>query len=146
MTTAGAAPESDRYRRAFALHQQARLPEARALYEQILQDRPDHFGALLLLGLMELQTDNPHRAVELTARAMLLDPRNADACNYHGSALLELQRFEDAIASYERSIALNPAHPLAHNNRGIALSGLNRYSDAVDSFDRAIARTRDRRS
>jgi predicted O-linked N-acetylglucosamine transferase (SPINDLY family) len=145
MTRAGAARESDMYATAFALHQQARLPEARALYEQILKDRPDHFGALLLLGLMELQDENPRRALELTARATVLEPHNPDACNYHGSALLEsaqgrTDQVEAAIANFDRAIALRPDYADAHYNRGNALLELRRYEDAIASYDRSIAR------
>jgi len=144
MTTAGAAAEDDLYARAFALHRQGQLAEARGLYEQVLLRQPDHFGASLLLGLMELQSDNPRRAVELTARAMVLDPRNADACNYHGSALLETAQghtaqVEAAIASYDRAVELRPDYADAHYNRGNALLELQRYEEAVASYDKSIA-------
>ena len=127
------------YRQGFALHQQQRLGEARALYEQALQRQPRHFGARLLLGLVELQSGNPQRSAEQTAQAIALDPGHAAAHNYHGSALLELGRPEAAVASYDRALALQPDYPEVQYNRGNALLDLKRYAEAVAGFDRVLA-------
>ena len=126
------------YRQGFALHQQQRLEEARALYEQTLQRQPRHFGARLLLGLVELQSGNPQRSAEQTAQAIALDPGHAAAHNYHGSALLELGRPEAAVASYDRALALQPDYADAYNNRGLALRELGRDEEALASHEQAI--------
>ena len=127
------------YRQGFALHQQQRLAGARALYEEVLQRQPRHFGARLLLGLVELQSGNPQRSAEQTAQAIALDPGHAAAHNYLGSALLGLGQMEAAIGSYDRALALQPDYTEAQYNRGNALLDLKRYAEAVAGFDRVLA-------
>jgi predicted O-linked N-acetylglucosamine transferase (SPINDLY family) len=55
------------------------------------------------------------------------------------SALLALQRYEDALKSYDRALLTNPRDVVALNDRGNALLRLNRYQDALESYDRALA-------
>ena len=50
-----------------------------------------------------------------------------------------MQRYQDALASYNRAIAIKPDKYEALINRGIALTKLHRYKDAIASYDRAIA-------
>ena len=45
-----------------------------------------------------------------TSRAIALEPGSAQAHANRGDALKELQRFADAIASYETALALDPGH------------------------------------
>jgi hypothetical protein len=52
--------------------------------------------------------------------------------------LLELNKPDDALASFDRALALAPDHPATLNNRGTALLELGRLHEALDSFDRAL--------
>jgi tetratricopeptide (TPR) repeat protein len=56
-----------------------------------------------------------------------------------GIALCELDRYADAVASFERGLALNPRYPEAWSNRGVALTKLRRFDEALASHDRALA-------
>ncbi len=85
-----------------ALHQQGRLPEAERIYREILQQQPNHFDALHLLGVIALQNRHTERAVELISKAIGLMPNYAEAFNNRGIALLDLRRPEDALASFDR--------------------------------------------
>ena len=51
----------------------------------------------------------------------------------------ELERFDDALASYDRALAIKPDYADAFNNRGIALADLKRFDDALASYDSALA-------
>jgi predicted O-linked N-acetylglucosamine transferase (SPINDLY family) len=55
-----------------------------------------------------------------------------------GNALYELQRYAEAVASYEAAIALQPDLAGGYFNRGMALHGMGRYEAAIASFDKAI--------
>src|SRR5262249_28266520 len=68
-----------------------------------------------------------------------LKPKFAEAHNNRGAALHELNRFEEAIASYDKAIAPKPNYAEAHNNRGAALNALKRHEEALASYERAIA-------
>ncbi|MCA3418267.1 MAG: tetratricopeptide repeat protein [Roseomonas sp.] len=70
---------------------------------------------------------------------MEVNPRHAAAHSNHGSALIRLNRYEDALISLDRAIALDPNRANTHKNRGVALTHMKRLKDSVAAFDRAIA-------
>jgi len=72
-------------------------------------------------------------------RAIALRPDHAGAFNNRGSALVELQRPQDALASYNRAIALNPSDPEFFHNRANVLRDLDRPREALANYDHAIA-------
>ena len=55
-----------------------------------------------------------------------------------GSALFELERYEEALTSYDKVIKLNPDHSNAWTNKGATLNELERYEEALTSYDKAI--------
>ena len=129
----------DKFTQAIALHQQGRLAESERIYREVLQQQPNHFGALHGLGVIAIQTGRPSRAIELIARAVALKPDFAEAYSDRGMALRTLHRLEEAVVCYDRAIALKPDYAMAHNNRGTALLDLNRPAEALASCERAIA-------
>ncbi|MEI7816746.1 MAG: tetratricopeptide repeat protein [Desulfuromonadales bacterium] len=124
---------------ALVLHQQGQLPQAQALYDEILKSKPDHFDSLHLSGVIAYQTKNHHKAVELIGKALAINPDNAKAYSNLGVALKELKQFESALACYNRAIALKLNSAEVYNNRGNALQELRLFDAAVASFDQAIA-------
>jgi len=124
---------------AIGLHQQGKIADAERVYSEVLQQQPNHFDALHLLGVIAAQTQRSEHAIELIQKAIALNANVAAAHNNLGNALRNLRRFEDALASYEKAIALTPDYPEAYNNRGLALIALSRPQDASASFGRAIA-------
>ena len=128
-----------RQQQALALLQQGRLSDAKLILEDILKQRPNHFAALHLLGVIACHTRNPHQGEELFSRAIKVDPNVADVHNNRGAALKELRRLDEAVASYDRAIALRPDFTEAYYNRGNALKDLKRLDRAVASYDRAVA-------
>ena len=122
-----------------ALHRQGKLADAVRIYREVLQQRPNHFSALHLLGVIALQTGRTERGVELIKKAIGLNPKVAAAHNNLGNALRDLKRPAEALASYDKAIALKPDYAEAHNNLGTALRDLKRPAEALASCDRAIA-------
>ncbi len=55
-----------------------------------------------------------------------------------GNALQKLNRFEEAVTSFDRAIELRPDFARAHSDRGHALQMLKRHAEAAASYDRAI--------
>src|SRR5208337_1458595 len=88
--------------RALGLHQESRLGEAELLFQQALQLQPRHFQALHLLGIIAAQTERPERAVEWLQQAVLCNPQSAAAHNNRGNVLCRLNRYEEALVSFER--------------------------------------------
>lgn len=127
------------FERAAALHGSGLLPDARAVYRQLLKLEPNHFDALYRLGRLEYEAQNPNEAEAILSRAVRADPRSADAHLQLGLALNALRRFEEALASYRRAVALDPTDAAPLNNLGNVCRTLNRPAEAIEYYDRAVA-------
>ena len=55
-----------------------------------------------------------------------------------GNALSQLERYEDAIASYDEALKHKPDKDDAWYNRGTVLGKSERYEEAIASFDKAL--------
>jgi tetratricopeptide (TPR) repeat protein len=67
-----------------------------------------------------------------------IKPDYSEAWYNRGNALLDLGRYEEAIASYDRAIEIKSDDHQSCCNRGIALGALGRYDEAIASYDQAI--------
>ena len=65
-------------------------------------------------------------------------PRHVNALVNRGSALRELKRPEESLASYELALALSADNLDALHGRGNMLRELRKSSDAIGSYDRAL--------
>ncbi len=126
------------FAQALSLHQRGLVTESQAVCKEILQKVPNHFEALLLLGTSEYEKGHLEEADRLLLRATGVAPRSAKAYCNRGVVLQALNRFDEALASYDEAIALNPDNAEVHSNRGNALLELGRFDDAVASYDAAL--------
>src|SRR5579863_1203751 len=97
---------SDTLTQARALHNQGRLPEAVALYRQVLTAEPRNSDALHLCGLAMASLGDPQNAVRLIGAAAQLQPNNAAIHTNLGSTLNAMGRLPEALACFERAVAL----------------------------------------
>jgi len=123
---------------AVAHHQASRLPEAEALYRQILAAQPNHADALHFLGLVAHQTGRHEAAVEWICQALALHPDNPFAHSNLGEAYRMTGRLDEAVASCHRALRINPDLPQAHNNLGNALKDLGRLDGAIAAYRRVL--------
>jgi predicted O-linked N-acetylglucosamine transferase (SPINDLY family) len=123
---------------AVAAYRQGKHPETQALCRQILKDLPDHFNALHLLGVSELDCRQFEEAERTLAHAVNLEPRSAEAQSNLGSALFSLKRYDDARKCQEKAVALKPNFPMALTNLGNTLTRLGFVEQAVKAHERAI--------
>lgn len=124
--------------RAIAHHRVGQLPEAEALYREVLRLMPDHPDALHLLGVMATQAGEYDVALKLIDRSIQINPSFADAWNNRGNALYKLHRYELALESYDKGLLLKPDDAASYNNRCNALYALGDYQRALESCNRAI--------
>jgi predicted O-linked N-acetylglucosamine transferase (SPINDLY family) len=123
---------------AVAHHQAGRLAEAERLYRQVLAERPDHAGALHLLGVLAGQVGYADQAIALIERAIAINPNVAE---YHASLGDPCRRAgqpQRGCAALRRAIELAPDHAEAHNNLAILLHEQGRQEQAVAACARAI--------
>jgi predicted O-linked N-acetylglucosamine transferase (SPINDLY family) len=123
---------------AVAAYRQGKHSDVQTLCRQILKDLPDHFDALHLLGVSELDCRQFEEAERTLAHAASVEPRSAEARSNLGIALFNLKRYDDARKCQEKAVALKPNFPTAWTNLGNALMRLRLLEQAVAAHDRAI--------
>lgn len=138
-TTRSGRATSDTFSKALGLHKAGRTLEAKALYETILRDDPDHFDALNNAGLIAFQDGHPQAAEAFFTKALRVKPDNAALHYNYGFMLQSLARFDEALASYQCAITLKPDYFEAHSNRGSILRELRRFQEALASYQKAVA-------
>ncbi len=93
-----------------AHHRAGRLPQAEAIYRQVLASEPNHTDCIFLLGIASLQTGQPDRALDLFIRLVELQPRNGTYHSSMAAALHALGRRDEAIASYREALLHQPGN------------------------------------
>jgi tetratricopeptide (TPR) repeat protein len=120
-------------------HQNAgRLPEAKSIYQQILQADPNQPHALHLLGVIAIQAGKNDIAVDLITKALAINPDFAVAHYNLGNALNELGKFDEAVASFQKALAIKPDYVEAHNNLANVLQLSGKLDEAIASYHKAL--------
>jgi protein O-GlcNAc transferase len=123
---------------ALAAHQAGDLAQAEELYMRILTVDKKQFDALHMLAILNAQRGNFDHSERFFRRATEIKPDHGP-CHYNrGNVLIELKKYEKAIACYDKAVALAPTYIEAHFNRGNALFKIGRFEDALRSFDAAL--------
>jgi len=123
---------------ALALHQSGRVAEAEGIYRRVLQQQPDHPGALHLLGVVRQQQGDYPAALELIGRAIAINPNKAVYHNNYGAAFQSLGRYEEAVACFQRALAICPNYADALANLGMAQTSQGEEKAAEAGFRRAL--------
>jgi superkiller protein 3 len=63
---------------------------------------------------------------------------DSDAWCDRGIALLNLERYEEALQASEKALELSPNHSGAWCLKGIAFDKLGRYEEALQAYDKAL--------
>ena len=125
--------------RAIEHHEANRLPQAEALYREILARDPRCSDALHLLGVIAGQVGRHELAVDLIGQAVKLAPERALFHANLGETYRGLARLDEAVASLRRALALQPDFPAALTSLGVALAAQHRTEEAQVCFQRALA-------
>lgn len=80
----------------------------------------------------------PERAAELLAGWIKENPNDATARIQYGRALLQLRRFDEAVAAYERALALGANDPGVFSGLGQIKFDQRQYEQAIPLLTRAI--------
>ena len=88
-------------------------------------------------GLIALKENRTEPALEFFRQALRLPPPTWNLFDFEdclGNALLELGRYDEAIAEYERILRLNPNYPLARFRLARAYEQKGFLNEARDSY------------
>ncbi|HEX9465203.1 MAG TPA: tetratricopeptide repeat protein [Alphaproteobacteria bacterium] len=129
------------FQQALRIHQSGRLPEAEALYRQVLAADPNNADALHLLGVVAHQVGRHDLAVDHIGRAIRLQPSVPHYRVNLGNALRALGRLAEAEASYRDALKLKPDFADAYGNLGGVLRRLGRLDEAKASYEEALRLT-----
>lgn len=145
--------------RARAHERNHQVDEARALYEQILRESPDHKKAGRALASLDaaatraapplteadfnrvltLAQSNLQQAEIEAARLCRLYPGQPALENLHGVILLQGGLAPAAVGAFGRALAAEPGFTDALSNLASALSGLDRDREAVECYEKMLS-------
>ena len=123
---------------ALTLHQQARLPEAAALYQQVLQRNPREPDALHLFGVLMHQGGQHETGRQLVEAALQIAPGRADFLSNLGQILKALGKLDEAEAAYRQALAKSPNFVDALANLGALLQERGAVAEAIGFLQQAI--------
>jgi tetratricopeptide (TPR) repeat protein len=138
MTSFSNSPVEIDLKKAEELYDRGKVPQAEAIYREVLKRNPDNLNALHSLGLIFIETRRPEQAADFFRRAIEIDGTRRAFHNNLGHALQDLGRLEAALESYENAIRRDPNYVSAFYNRGNAARALGRLDLALASYDKVI--------
>ncbi len=120
-------------------HQRAgRLPQATAIYQQILGKSPNHPDVLHYMGMAAHEIGEDSVAVDLIGRALKIAPGYAEAHNNLGNVLFSQDKFDEAAACYRSAIVVEPDYAEAHCNLGGTYYRQGKMDDALACFEHVL--------
>jgi len=123
---------------AIGQHQSGRLPQAKALYQQILQAAPKHPDALHLLGLIEHQQGHSAHAIALIQKAIKVRPADAAFHFNLGNMHQDLGHLDEAIACFHQSLRYQPHAVDTLLGLGTALRAKGLTDEAIASYRKVL--------
>jgi tetratricopeptide (TPR) repeat protein len=112
-------------------------------WRQKLANRPEDATAHFGLGTALWTSGTREEAIAYLARAVELDPGNADARSYYGNSLSAIGRFADAAKQYRSALELEPDAPELHYNLGNMLLATGQAAEAEACYHATLARKPD---
>jgi predicted TPR repeat methyltransferase len=120
-------------------HQRSgRLPQAAAIYQQILSRSPNHPDVLHYMGMAAHEIGEDSVAVDLIGRALKIAPGYAEAHNNLGNVLFGQEKFHEAAACYRSAIVVEPDYAEAHCNLGGTFYRLGKMHEALACFEHVL--------
>jgi len=120
-------------------HSAGRLKDAERLYQQVLHTDANNAVVLHLLGVLALQGGNAADAALLISKCLSAQPQFVEAHSSLGNAFKALDRFDEAVASYQTALSLNPDYAKGHYNLGTVFQIQGQTEQAVACFQKALA-------
>ena len=107
---------------------------AKQEFQKELQIDPRNAGAEYILGKIAQQESQWEEAIAHFSRAATLNVNFGDAYMSWGFCLVNLKRYEEAIAPLRVAVRLQQGNPSAHYNLAVALSRTGKKEEAEKEF------------
>lgn len=124
---------------AYLLEQKEHLPEAIAMYDLALSNRPDDVELYFNRGTIYTRLGEHSQAIEDFDKALSLNANYAPAYSNRASAYLDVDDYASAIEDYDKAVSIDPKDAVTLNSRGNLHASLGDLTLALADFDRSIA-------
>ncbi len=114
-----------------------RVQEAYAICRRLLEQRPDHAGALVMAGAALSAAGRLEPAIEHLQRALAVEPDRSDAALELALALRASGRGSEALELIERTARRHPDDVAVLNTHGLLLGGAGSYRRAAEVLRQA---------
>ena len=104
-------------KQALSLQEQGDLHKAAAAFMQLLGENPNDVIALYSLGVISLNTGDPGSSLHYFDRAAEQNPLFPQTWFNRGVVLQGLQRYAEALASFNQALEIDPAYSQAQDRR-----------------------------
>ena len=128
-----------------AMPPSAAVPETGAVQqriaaeERLVAQNPKDVQAWIALGNDYFDTNQSQRAVDAYAKALALQPDNADVLTDQGVMYRKLQAFDKAVANFQRAHQVDPRHVQSVYNLGVVYAyDLKDPAKAIAAWNRVI--------
>ena len=120
-------------------HRAGRLSKAEDIYRQVLDNEPNHFDALHLLGVISYQGGRYEEAVRLIAKATEQDASAFPALNNLGLAYRALNNMEQARSCFQKALSVKPDYVDARNNLAVLFQAQGNLDAAAAEFQEVLS-------
>lgn len=124
---------------AISAHQAGKLPEAEAIYTELLKLDRQNPDVIHLLGVLKHQAGDFESAEIFLKEAIKLKPDIPEFHNSLGNLKSDTQEWEEAESAYRHALALNPDAPESCTNLGCVLQTTGRFEEAMTCYQKAVA-------
>ena len=131
------AQKSEKFIKAFELHQQGKLTNARDLYNEILHEDPQNHEILDLLGILYMQAQKYEEALKYIKKAIEIQPEIYYLENL-AKLYLQTKNFENAIEIYELLTKIKPNDYYNWFNLAMAYKNNKNWEKSKNAYYKAI--------
>ncbi|MDB6015830.1 MAG: hypothetical protein JWR19_319 [Pedosphaera sp.] len=116
-----------------------RLKRALALFDRVLELKPENWPAMWLVGKIHQRLGDFNTALSWFERAYQENPSQPDVAREASMCAMNTGRHDVAIVFAHRATQIEPANAGLHANLALAYLQAGRISDAQASIERSIA-------
>ncbi|SFU53016.1 XrtA/PEP-CTERM system TPR-repeat protein PrsT [Pseudoduganella namucuonensis] len=113
------------------------VPEAKKVFEKVLELHPDHPTALIGLGRVAFLSGDVDLAHQYATRVLAAQPRNTDALMFKGDLLRAQNQPQQALDAYDQVIAINPQHRTVHVEMAYLEIAVGKFAEAQANLAKA---------
>ena len=119
-------------------HQANRLAQAQEVYNQILEQQPQHPEALYGLGVLANQIGQYQTSEKLFRALLGVQPESVKGWFSLGNLRQIQGQLPEAVEAYQQALAIQPDSVAVHNNLGYTLQLQGKWEEALTCYQKAL--------